>query len=388
MDRLILHHRYSLGMAWDLSGLNHHGTLREVTPGTAAFRGSLEFDSARSRIDVRPSQPLRELSSFRCSVRFCLRGNSDDRYNLVESQGSFAFFIEPPFRLAATVMDANEDWTGALTGELRALADGQWHRADCGHDGIDTMWLAIDAAVVATATGVPGPVRGVGPNGLTIGHWPESEDRFAFDGHISEVWLWNTRPDQLVDACCIDTEPLAAAEQALRDRGWTLATVRERIRTVSEASAELRRMVPAANGPAFDRDVASLNRAIRDQDWEAVDRLSTQLRTEMRAHVPDARGRELAALIAPLFGDLVADPAFMSDVARAMVCAPATGTLPPLDPNVKQQPWRPWGTTEAPKPEPTDDPDPHGIPRDVGYGPGAKPKRTQRHKEGDAEPRP
>lgn len=233
MRELILHHRYSLGTAWDTTDYGNHGV---VAPSIIDDQGSLRFTDPSSRIDVQASSSLRDLGAFRCSITFQLEGNDPDaRYNLVESQLSFALYIDPAFTIRTTILDGNGDWNGAHTGTL-PLNDGHWHRADCGHDGLSTSWVALDGEVLAVRNDVPGPVRRVGTNGLTIGHWPEPVDNYAFDGRISEVWLWRDRPESPIDACCTDPEAVARAGDALRRLGYD----RERL---ADLQAELQQVV-------------------------------------------------------------------------------------------------------------------------------------------------
>lgn len=213
MKQLVIHHRYAGGAAFDMSRRGHHGRVTDCWDGAGQFRGSLHFSSPSSRVDVAPTSALERLGPFRCSIRFRLDGPDNRRYNLVESHLSFALFIEPGYRVGATVLAGTEQWSGAFT-EPGAIRPRQWHRIDCGHDGISTSWIAIDGSVVAANQAVPGPIRSVGPRGLTIGHWPEPEHQYTFSGHIAEMWLWQTLPERLVEECF---EPAESRDQAVTE---------------------------------------------------------------------------------------------------------------------------------------------------------------------------
>ncbi|MDQ1685714.1 MAG: hypothetical protein QOC82_2451 [Frankiaceae bacterium] len=263
MRELILHHRYSAGLAWDTSGFHNHGVVHDVWPD----QGAIRFKHPSSRIDVPPSSTLRDLGGFRCSVRFRLEGtNANARYNLAESQLSFALYIIPGFALKATILDGNGSWTGPQTGPL-PINDGNWHRADCGHDGLSTGWLALDGKVVAVRSDVPGPVRPVGPNGLTVGHWPEPVNNYAFDGDISEVWLWRNRPDSPLDKCCMDDDALARAGAELRRLGYDRDKLRQLLTEIQGIVARLYTHLPAAARADVASTAPRLTAAFRAGDY-------------------------------------------------------------------------------------------------------------------------
>ena len=200
MNTLLLHHQYSHGVATDLSGFNHHGRVVDCEPGTDAFRGSLRFDLPGSRVDVAPTPKLRDLRALRVRARFNAGGHAGRRLNLVEAQGSFAFYIAQDWSLAGTVMDAGGHWW--VVNAPGAITAGRWIDAEFCHDGVGVGWLVVDGRPVGSAR-VPGPILPVGPRGVTIGHWPEPAGDNTFSGHIHEVWLWGLLPQpEAADPCC------------------------------------------------------------------------------------------------------------------------------------------------------------------------------------------
>lgn len=318
MRQLVLHHRYSLGVAWDTSGFQNHGVAHAVTP----HQGSMRFTQLSSRIDVPPSGTLADLGAFRCSCTFRLEeADPVRRYNLVELQLSFALFIDPPLGLRTTILDGNSQWSGVGVLGL-PLGDGNWHRADCGHDGLSTSWLAFDGHVVAERDDVPGPVRPVGPNGLTIGHWPEPVDNYAFHGTISEVWLWRDRPDPPFDDCCVDRTALARAGSALRRLGLDLAALRALKLDLQRTAALLYTQLPTTARDNVSRTAPRMLSAFRVGRYELFASYARHLYDVLVAAVGqpavDAATGETNALLAALASDaelLQTLPGFLCNVA-------------------------------------------------------------------------
>ena len=364
MRELVVHHRYARGLAWDVSGKNNHGALTDVFPGTGAFANSLRFTQASSRIDTEPSASLGELGAFRCSVTFFLDGaDPSKRYNLVEGHLSFALYFDPSFRLRATILDADGNWDGPVTPPFEENLQG-WHRADCGHDGISTGWLAWDGRVIAVRNAVPGPVRPLGPVGVTVGHWPEPVDAYAFEGWISEMWLWREKPDPPVDDCCLDRGHMAGAEELLRQKGWTLSDVKEANAELLRVATRWRRRFPGPTGADVDRTAARMRDALRSQHWSEVGQLAVHAIRQTELHVPEAERQELAADILDAFGGeaTFGDRALQTALLQAYLCNPGTpGDRDPW-PDDKCDGRRPWGN-EAAEPDP-----------DLRYPPGRKPE--------------
>lgn len=384
MKKLVLHHRYRMGMAWDLSGFDNHGDTSMVSPGTGDHEGSLKFEHPGSRVDVRRAESLNPSGSFRCSVLFELSGPPTRRYNLIESQLSFAFFIDVGFRLRATILDANGTWNGVVTPmQIDPFFGGGmsgWYRVDCGHDGISTIWIAVNGTVVAVKEGVPGPVRPVGPRGISIGHWPEPANQYTFEGHIAETWLWMDRPDPPTDDCCLDREALARADEIMRDKGWGVTEARDMLMKLGVAGGEVRAMLDPAARPDFDRTAAHLRSALHAQDWEQVGRLSAHARSMTEAAVPQADQQRLAGDVVDAMSDLLGDRALLEAAVQGLACdkTPPSG---PRDPREdKERPWTHWGPEDDPAQDEDDGKpvDPNEIPPDVGYEPAAKPRKRRK----------
>lgn len=385
MRKLVLHHQYRMGMAWDISGFDNHGRTQQVVAGAGAHEGSLRFAHPGSRVDVTRAPSLDPSGAFRCSVLFDLSGPPTRRYNLVESHLSFAFFVEKGYRLMATIVDATGAWNGVMTPlQIDPFYGGGlsgWHRADCGHDGISTIWIAVNGRVVAVRDDVPGPVRPVGPNGISIGHWPEPQDRYTFEGHLAETWLWMDRPDPPVDGCCVEREALARADEILRAKGWGVREARDMLTRLAVAGGEVRASLDSAARPDYDRTAARLRAALHAQNWQEVGRQSAHARHMAEAAMPEADRERLARDVVDAMGDLLTDRALVEAALGALLFDKTPPGDRGEDDEDRCRDWTHWGLERDPRedevPEPKDGED-EGVPPDVGYPPAKKPRRREK----------
>ena len=361
MKRLVMHHRYSTGMPWDVSGRGNHGVAQLVQP----VSGALRFTQAGSRIDVPPSGTLYELGAFRSSITFRLEPHGQTRRNnLIEGHLSFALFAAPGGTLHTTILDQNDDWRGASATGL-PLFDGQWHRADCGHDGVSTSWVALDGKIVHVRHDVPGPVRPLGRNGLGIGHWPEPTDGgYTLDGEVSQVWLWHHRPDPPDRDCCTDFDKVATAERAFREHGFDrqkLADFRQAMRRITAHVHGQLSPSAAAAAPALG---AQLQSAMAGRRWTELGHLAAQahhlIEQGAGSEVQQDAAQALRELVAPLLSD-----------RRILDSLDATLCEPEAPEEEEERPPR----GGDPLTEPVDEGDPQ-----PGYPPADKPSDTPRDK--------
>ena len=231
MNKLVVHHTYINGMAFDSSGNRNHGIPYSVTQSPPPFAPAFSFDSLDSRIVVNPSASLEELIAVRVVVSFNLSpaGGFTRRYNLVEGEFSFALFVQPDGSLMGTILDANGNWSGATSAANLVSAD-KWHRAELRHDGVNQSVLMLDGVTVATSYNAQGPVRSVGPRGIAVGHWPEPQGLYTFEGNIRELWVYKYDPleaaKDLLDPCCMDRVSLDKMADRLREKGYTAQEAR------------------------------------------------------------------------------------------------------------------------------------------------------------------
>jgi hypothetical protein len=269
---LVLHHRYRDHLAYDWSRHNNHGAMVGVPTGTGSLPNVALFGGGADRIEVAPSDTLRDFGELRLRVVF--RAGSDGggarRYNLVEGEFSFALFIEPDRSLMGTINSPTASWIGPTSAPGLVRFD-QWHVADFLHDGVSHGRLYLDGALVGERWDMAGPLGNLGGRGVWIGHWP-GDDRYTFVGQLAEVELWKHDPrrdgGRVVDDCCIDEAWIDERAAEARRAGWTGAAARSSFATFFDhcraAAAEVR-----------DGDAArSLH--IRALTQQALDALATR----------------------------------------------------------------------------------------------------------------
>ena len=195
MNRLVVHHIYADGMAFDLSGYRNHGVPFAVAAAPASYAPGFTYASGESRVIVEPSHSLQDLIAIRAIVSFYLNpaGGLSRRYNLIEGHLCFALFVNPDGSLQGTIVDAEGNWAGAQS-PPNAVSSGVWHQAEIRHDGVNQCSIFLDGTPVGTSYAADGPVGSVGPHGIAIGHWPEVSGQYTFDGYIRETWVYKYDP--------------------------------------------------------------------------------------------------------------------------------------------------------------------------------------------------
>ncbi len=214
MFKLILHHTYKLaGEAVDTSHNENHG-FRTAVPflpdGISPGSGVLEFAGGPSRVRVTNKPVWQHLRALKIEawVKLAALGQ---RRNLVEGDSSFAFFIHPDGLLWGTFLDSahrtlpipgyGPDWVGANSDSLYAPDHARhtvplntWTKLTYLHDGISSLRLYIDDALVGANYNIRAGLRSVGGLGVHIGHWP-GDDRYTFQGQIDELKISKYDPD-------------------------------------------------------------------------------------------------------------------------------------------------------------------------------------------------
>jgi hypothetical protein len=232
MNRLVLHHVYNHGLAFDTSGSGNHGSRVDVTPGSGTFAGSLQWSAGDSAVLVSPSPSLQNLTAIRTAVRFYAEvpPTGPHRLNLIEGQLSFALVVDDDQALHGTVFDPDRNWVGPRSGP-GLVQPRQWHVAQFEHDGVSHCRLLLDGAIVGEQFDARGPVRSVGPRGISIGHWAEEPAVYTFDGYIGEVWLYKydfaREVNNLLDPCCVQWQVLDEYVKRLRAHGLDDARLEE-----------------------------------------------------------------------------------------------------------------------------------------------------------------
>lgn len=217
MNKLVIDHSYALGMAWDKTRFRNHGVVYQASPGGAAFNHSLSFAKGRgapgSLVVVPPSESLRRIGAVRvkAQIYFDPQGAAR-RHNIVEGHLSFALFIDPDGSLVGSVLTPSHQWLAGKTA-ANAVPPQAWSVVEFRFDGHSRAELLVNgqslpvlpytAALIARPR--PGPVRGIGPLGVFIGHWADLDDRYTFDGYIRRVQVYKQDDYDLLDLmdpCC------------------------------------------------------------------------------------------------------------------------------------------------------------------------------------------
>ncbi|HEX9888420.1 MAG TPA: hypothetical protein VGA69_03000 [Nitriliruptorales bacterium] len=378
--RRILHHTYANGRATDASGNGNHGVPTQTAPGTGDVVGSLYFNGHGSRVDVPPSADLADLQGLRVRVRvkiprwwwwwlwwtwhwlphvpfvrrwwwrwWWLRR----RHNLVEGHLSFALFVQPNRSVRGTILDANGMWRGPVT-QARVVKLGQWHTIEFGHDGVVSAAIAVDGVTQATMHDLAGPVRGVGPKGVTVGHWPEPPHVYSLHGWIDDLEIWREEPDpERTDDCCGSVEVADGTIDDLKEEGWDATRAKQVYVELERFEADLRVAVTGGD-PARAAEVALLaargsSAVSRGDAVEAVSALGATLQlfadrlTDVQLDAFRTRAEDLVMrlplaklLRRALQGDRAASAA-MREVADAF-CRPSPPVRDPRDREHEQEP--------------------------------------------------
>jgi hypothetical protein len=243
MNKLVVHHTYIHGMAFDASNNRNHGYPQSVTQAPAPYAPSFAFGVPDSRVVVPPSETLENLIAIRAIVTFHLDPKAGwHRFNLMEGHVSFALFVQPDGSLMGTIFDATSNWLGA-TSAAGIVTPGVWHTAELQYDGINECTLLLNGQAVASSYAARGAVRSVGPHGIAIGHWPETPGVYTFEGYVRESWLYKYDPvtaaNDLLDPCCgKGRAALDATADRLRAAGYTAQQARQQAMALLNFSLE------------------------------------------------------------------------------------------------------------------------------------------------------
>jgi hypothetical protein len=257
MDKLVLDHKYNLGIAWDQTKFRNHGIVHQAVPGSGYLQGSFSFAPGRtwpgSAVVVPPARSLRKLGALRvrASILTVGKGGGASRQNILEAHLSFAVFVNPDLSLQATFVSPANRWTGLRTGP-RAIVPDKWFQVEFWYDGISAAQILVDGVVQASSLdaasqvdgSMGGPVRGVGPHGIFIGHWPEKDDRYTFEGFIRDVQVYKRDDEEdllkLMDPCCArDLRDFYDVGERLRDQGYDLQDARSVLEKIIGSGTEL-----------------------------------------------------------------------------------------------------------------------------------------------------
>jgi hypothetical protein len=319
--RTVLHQTYTRNIAVDTSGYSNNGIPIQVQPMGPGFG----FDGPEARIQVRPSTSLSDLGCISAEVRFALAPQGmPQRYNLMEGFESFALYINPDLSISGTILDAAGNWTGATSASGLVTA-GTQHRAAVQCDGMNIVRVVLDGKVVGANYAAFGAVRSVGALGLTIGHWPNPGDGYAFEGTIFEVLVQKydpLSPLQNLCACCFDRAELAqwikAFEIRLGSKQAALAAV-DKLQASMEYAVLALRGGNAAQTRTLNMLASGIQLALRRQDLEMLEAVLKQIAVYSATVLDTAMAKALANDIESAFVHLDTTEAEWFDLLE-MLC--------------------------------------------------------------------
>lgn len=225
MDELVVRHTYAQGMAWDVSKWRNHGRLRNAMPGSGSFKNSMRFIHPPSAVIIRRSDSLKRIDAVRVRARIYTEplGGGGQRMNIIEGHLSFAFFVNPNFSLQCTFLNPAGSWVG-VTSAPNTIRPFTWYEVEFRYDGISVMEQFVNGVMTAGGYDLRGLVRGVGPHGIYVGHWPEPADQYTFRGYITDVEVWRREPRKnlknVMNQCCIDERAWFRRLREFREQGY------------------------------------------------------------------------------------------------------------------------------------------------------------------------
>jgi hypothetical protein len=287
----VVHQEYRSNVACDTSGYCNHGLPLNVTPTLPGFR----YAAANSRINIRPSPSLTQFGCIRGAVSFTLQPTgAPQRHNLMEGFESFALFVNPDLSISGTIFDASSNWTGA-TSKPATVSTGKPHLAIIECDGINMVRLTLDGTVVGENYAVAGTVRDIGAYGLTVGHWPNPQDQYAFQGEIFGVLLQKYDPTKdlmrMLDPCCFDREGIGTWLREMQGKGVTTAKL---VAASLALQAVCRKVAAAARGNDKARTTVQQNlgsaliAAIANRDGSTMESIMQQWQTSAAGQISAA----------------------------------------------------------------------------------------------------
>jgi hypothetical protein len=227
---------------------------------------------------IRRSESLRRMDAVRVTARVYPEplGGGGQRMNIVEGQLSFALFTNPNLSLSCTFLDPAGNWVGA-TSAPNAIQPFRWSEVEFRYDGVSVMEQFINGAMTAARYDLRGPVRGIGPNGIYVGQWPEPTNRYAFRGYITDVEVWRREPrrnlDNPLNPCCLDERDWRRQMRKFQEGGYDRQYLDGLQRSLRDLEEEflLKMRGDTAAGVAAERQVLGrLSDAIRQRDYAGL----------------------------------------------------------------------------------------------------------------------
>ena len=188
--------------AVDRSPFSNHGRVIHTTfapDGRGAATGALGFQHADSAVRI-AWQPVWQKLNALCIEAWIHVTATGTRRNIVEGDGSFAFFLNPDDTLVGSVFSvvdgaAGPAWntmssgTHSPDGVVRRVPLNQWCKVVFHHDGITRARLFLDDELIGVRGDYRSGIVPVAGAGVVIGNWTLA-NQFAFAGSIDRVRVW------------------------------------------------------------------------------------------------------------------------------------------------------------------------------------------------------
>ena len=186
----IIQYSFENHAAIDESGNGNYGLVELPNPNRwidapePGIASAILYDHPQSKITIPTKPTFANWAGFRVNILF-KASPYNRRLNLVEGDGSFAFFIEKDGALTGTIFDGNK-WYGVASRPGTVLPD-RWYFAEFRYDPASIMVLRLNNVRVGLFVSHADPVRPVGSSGIKIGYWPGGDERYTFSGLIGRV---------------------------------------------------------------------------------------------------------------------------------------------------------------------------------------------------------
>jgi hypothetical protein len=196
--------------AVDASTYGHHGRIVDLlhhSDGRSPGSGALDFTNADAAVRIAPRPAWHRLDALAVEAVVLLRPSAGRR-NVVEGDGSFAFYVDGDDTLVASMFSTVDGapapaWNVVSSrlhgpdGAVRTVPTDRWCKIVLHHDGITRCRLFIDDELVAVRSDYRSGLASVGAAGVVIGNWTLAS-QYAFDGLIDRVRIWKRDEDALV----------------------------------------------------------------------------------------------------------------------------------------------------------------------------------------------
>jgi hypothetical protein len=172
--------RYQMDLALDVTDFANHAQV----VGALSYNGWVNFQHPDDRLVIPvKDDSLQRFTALRVYARI-KPAAVPHRLNIIEGWMSFALFVESNSILVGTVYTGT-DWVGVTSGNI-VVPTNQWSSVGFEYDGISIARLSINGNAVGMKYDMP--TRMSQPkNNITLGHWPNGDDRYTFVGDLGHV---------------------------------------------------------------------------------------------------------------------------------------------------------------------------------------------------------